>query len=158
MAFIWIGLSRDCRADEVSRLLSAWFPAAANLTRDEALDRPTPWPPIVFTLRRSPEASDFPSLVDFDAFPGDDDKAVAIGLALARRFSDALNCRAVSDGSGLGDDSSPYWSVVWDDGRAYLADDAGAALADGEGGALRIIRELTLSVGTLDDGARLVRG
>jgi hypothetical protein len=38
--------------------------------------------------------------------------------------------------------ASPYWSVVWDRGAAFLADDAGSTFGDGSGGPVRIVRPL----------------
>jgi hypothetical protein len=95
-------------------------------------------------------------LVDFAAFPGESGTEVAIGLALARFFSQALACRGISDGSGLGDDSSPYWSIVQEGERVFLADDCGSVFVDGEGGPIRMIRELPLRIGEFDEQARLI--
>jgi len=55
-----------------------------------------------------------------------------------------------------GDSSAPYWSVIWDGDRAFLADDAGTALVDGDGGRLHIVRELTVTAGYFDREAILL--
>lgn len=63
-------------------------------------------------------------------------------IGLARALSLTFNCRALCDGSGFGDDGSPYWSIVWDRGVPFLADDAGSTIGDGDGGPVRIVRRL----------------
>lgn len=63
-------------------------------------------------------------------------------IGLARALSLTFNCQVICDGSGFGDDGSPYWSIVWDRGVPFLADDAGSTIGDGEGGPVRIARRL----------------
>jgi hypothetical protein len=155
MAFPHVGLSVEIDAGEIKRCLATWFPTVEVMTMDDAIaSNANPWPPIVFTAIAN--ASEFPTLVTFDAFPGDSGMEVAIGLALARLFSESLRCRAVSDGSGLGGDSLPYWSIIQDGDRAFLVDDCGSTFVDGEGGPLRVVRELSLRIGKFDGQARLI--
>jgi hypothetical protein len=65
---------------------------------------------------------------------------------LAASLSVSLQTRVLCDGSRYGDDASPYWSLVWDAGRPFLADDAHSLLVDGAGGAVRIVRALDLPI------------
>lgn len=87
-------------------------------------------------------ASEFPCGLDLGVVfaAGRDPQHWLIGLA--RALSLTLSCRVICDGSGFGDDGSPYWSIVWDRGVPFLADDAGATIGDGEGGPVRIVRRL----------------
>jgi hypothetical protein len=89
-------------------------------------------------------AQDFPTGMDVSVAmsPGHD-----LGdwlCDLAAELSVSLCTRVICDGSRYGDDSSPYWSLVWDMGRALLADDSQTDIGDGEGGAVRIVRALDL--------------
>jgi hypothetical protein len=52
---------------------------------------------------------------DADWFP--------ITVDLARRLSRRLRCKTACDAGAFGLDQSPYWSIMFDDGRAYLIDD-----------------------------------
>ena len=62
---------------------------------------------------------------------------------LAGWLSVELQCRTVCDGSDHVDDDAPFWCVLWDRGRAFLADDAELDPGDGEPpGELRIVRPL----------------
>ena len=61
---------------------------------------------------------------------------------LARCLSEKLQARTICDGSPFGDSAAPYWSIVWESGQAFLADDCGTAFGDGEGGPVRIVRPL----------------
>ena len=126
------------------------------MTQDNAMasDR-APWPPIVFSVEGT-EVNDFPSFVSFDCFPGPESDSVEAGAVLARRLADAFGCRAVCDGSGWGDDESPYWSIIWDGGRAFLADDSNSDFADSEGGPIQIVREIALPSWDLDAEGALV--
>jgi hypothetical protein len=150
-----IGLSIEIDAPAIKRSLVVRFPALEILTMEEAVaSGREAWPPIVFTA--AAKAGEFPTLVDFLVFPGESGTEVAIGLALARLFSKSLGCRTVSDGSGLGDDISPYWSIIHDGEHTFLADDCSSAFVDDEGGSLRIVREISPKVCEFDERAILV--
>jgi hypothetical protein len=153
---IWVGLSISVSETKIKQLLERWFPALEILTLDEALrsDR-SPWPPIVFSVENRKNVDDFPIYIGFDCFPGPNDQAVAVGIVLAKRLATAFACRALCDGSGLGDDETPYWSIVWEQGRSFLADDSGTQFADGTGGPVRVARELQLPGFDLDEQGAL---
>lgn len=95
-------------------------------------------PELVFSVDENPEC-EFPCKIEFWKFPAKDAK---IRVEVARLLAEHFNCRSVTDGSGFGDDDSPYWSVVWEGDRAYLADDSNSSYADGEGGDVRIVRPI----------------
>jgi hypothetical protein len=95
---------------------------------------------IVFELYGN--ESEFPQIVEFNRFPGEHPSAVPIGIELARLFAERFSCRTLSDGTGFGDDDSPYWLVVWDKGVPHLADDCGTLFADGEGGPVKVLRPI----------------
>ena len=158
MNSLWVGLSLQVTLDDVRATLESWFPRCRVGEFDRLLDAPsgTAWPPIVIGLEAN--ESEFPTRVDFALFPGPQDEAVImpVMIELARRFSAAFGCRTICDGSGYGDSPSPYWSIVWDAGTAYLADDVETAFADGEGGEVAIVRELRLPRVTLDTAGHLV--
>jgi hypothetical protein len=157
MTGLWVGLASRATLDAVRAALESWFPDCRVGEFDALIEAPpgTPWPPIVVGLHEN--ASEFPILIDLTVFPGPQDEAVVLPvmIELARRFAAAFGCRTICDGSGHGDDRSPYWSIVWDGDRAYLADDAGTAFADGEGGEVAIVRELRLPRVTLDAAGHL---
>lgn len=157
MACPSVGLSIVVDASAIGRCLAAWFPALKSRVFDDLrAAAEAERVPIVCVPSSLPHAADFPTHVNFLLFPGTNGEEVAIGLALARLFSDSLGCRSVSDGSGLGDDSSPYWSIVQDGERAFLADDCGTAFADGAGGPIRVVREFILPIGAFDAQANLI--
>jgi len=133
------------------------FPLLGATTMEDALRLEGEWPPIVFSINQT-SAADFPVCVMFDLFPGESEESISVSHALARRFASFFGCRALTDGSGLGDDSSPYWSIIWESGQPLLANDCDSALFDGvEGGLVRIARPIRYSVPDLDAAGRLVR-
>lgn len=86
--------------------------------------------------------SEFPLGLDVDVLLDEGGNMQHWLLGLARALSIDLSCRTICDGTGFGDDESPYWSVVWDQGVPYLADDLNSIFVDGEGGPIRIVRRL----------------
>ena len=108
----------------------------------------------------TPTRSEFPVVLTIDVFPGpqDEPQVMIVMIDLARRFAEAFSCRTICDGSGYGDSSAPFWSIIWDEGSAYLADDCNTVFADGEGGAVRVVREIQLPVSRLDSRGLLQIG
>jgi hypothetical protein len=154
----WIGLSTSATEDLIQRHLTRWFPRVEIMTRGTAeASKRVRWPSIVFEVRHCPEVEDFPYVVDFACFPGPDDHCVNAGLVLARRLSSVLRCRAISEGSGMGDDGSPYWCIIWDRRQAFLADDVDSAFANGEGGPVLVVRPIIPPPVELNEHAALVR-
>ena len=89
------------------------------------------------SVRMTENHSEFPVGLDLDVLLDESGDMQAWLLGLACRLSIELSCRTICDGTGFGDDESPYWSVVWEHGVPYLADDSSA---EGEGGPVRIVR------------------
>lgn len=94
------------------------------------------------TVRMTENHSEFPIGLDVDVLLDEGGNMQHWLLGLARSLSIELSCRTICDGTGFGDDESPCWSLVWERGVPYLADDLNSALADGEGGAVRIVRRV----------------
>ena len=88
------------------------------------------------------QGCEFPVFVNFIKYPGKEGTEIDAGLALASRLGQELTSRTICDGSGLGDDDSPYWSVVWECGNFYLADDCGDTQFDGGMNPVKIVRQL----------------
>ena len=90
-------------------------------------------------------SSEFPTLLDVFPDPLEPRAVYREQLQLARFLSERLLCRTICDGSEHGDSAAPYWSIVWDGGIAWLADDCGSEYADGEGGPVRLVRRLEIA-------------
>ena len=93
-------------------------------------------------VRLQPNESEFPCGLEVAApmRPGRDLEAWLRGLA--KVLGEHFGVPAICDGTSFGDTDSPYWSLVWKDGAAFLADDLDTTFADGEGGPVKIVREL----------------
>ena len=144
MTGLWVGLSLPKSPADILKALKTCFSPLEIGFFNTLVEEELPWPPIVIDV--VPNESEFPVVVEFYQFPGaqDEQQMMPVMIELAGRFSDAFQCRTICDGSGYGDDDSPYWSIIWDHGVAYLADDGGSLFGDGEGGPVRIVRELDL--------------
>ncbi len=102
--------------------------------------------------------SEFPTVVQIDKFPGPHDDTVTgpTMLEVARLFAAAFACRAFTDDSGYGGDASPYWAIMWDEGRSFLADLCDSEFLDETGGLVQIVREIPLPPFQLDESGRPV--
>lgn len=135
-----LALSKAVSSAELERVLRELLQVAdvRVLSLDEGAEPARPQVAVYLTEN----TSEFPCGLDVGVVlaAGRSTQHWLIGLAGA--LSRHLGCRAICDGSGFGDDESPYWSIVWDRGVPFLADDAGSTLGDGEGGPVRIVRRL----------------
>jgi hypothetical protein len=94
--------------------------SAANLK--ELPDKPLVWPQIILSV--GPLEGNFLTWVSFSSFLGCAPESVFIELA--RQFSLRFNCRTYCElGDYAPEDSrnSPYWGIVWDNGKAFLGND-----------------------------------
>lgn len=166
MTGLWVALSKAMTAVEIRALLEAWFPELVVVHWDlssreraaESLADPlTAKADILFTVEAI--QSEFLTAVRFDLFPGPQDEAVVqpTMIALGRMFAEAFDCRTICDGSAYGDDDGPFWDIIWEGGRSYLADDCDSAFINGVGGPVKIVRQLHLPRHALDPSGRLVR-
>lgn len=149
---MWVALSVQATFEDVRVKLESWFPVATVGDLDQLVEEPpeTPWPPIVINLDSN--ESEFPICIRFCLFPALREEAAVLPvmIELARRFSSAYGCRTICDGSGYGDSPSPYWSIIWEAGKSYLANDSSTMFGDGEGGEVAIVREVQIPRVILD--------
>lgn len=116
--------------------------------------------PIVEDVSELPESWDLWILVQWDENEGDV-FPTALTLAVpfldgvdeelwyrdvARALSDELGVRSLFDGTPYGPYESPYWSLVWDDGVPYLADDSEWRAEDDDPGTLCVVKPLDLEL------------
>jgi hypothetical protein len=165
MTGFWVALSINKTAVEIRQLLEICFPDLVITVWDlsslergkESLKNPlTETAAILFQVIYN--ESEFPTTIDFDRFPGPQDEALIMPtqIELARMFAKLCNCRTICAGSGYGDDDSPYWDIIWDQGRSYLADDCDTEFGDQTGKPVKIVREISLPSYILDDNGQLI--
>ena len=140
-----VGIGKRCDHREVQAALAAYFPSGSVCV----------YPSIAVFGEYGPEGSingiltsnpsEFPILLDVFPDPLKPRAVYREQLRLARFLSKRLSCRTICDGSEHGDSAAPYWSIVWDDGVAWLADDCGSMYGDGEGGPVRLVRRLEIA-------------
>ncbi len=135
-----IAISRDVPLVELEAFLSGLLPGVAVDVR--SLDAPASWRKCDVAITKIPNESEFPCGLSVGVVLRDPSSIEDWLRELARKLSIEFACRTTCGGEGFGDDSSPYWSVVWDCGVAYLADDCGTVLCDEAGGPLRLVRPL----------------
>lgn len=90
------------------------------------------------TVILTENGSEFPCGLSFQDQAEDQEEWL---LNSARKLSVNLGCRALYTGNPV-EPENPFLCVVFDSGRAYLADDEGSMLAEGRGGEVRMIRRL----------------
>ncbi len=92
----------------------------------------------VHTVILTENRSEFPYGLSFQ--PQNEDQESWL-LSCARTLSVQLGCRVLYTGNPVEPDN-PFLCVVFDSGRAFLADDEGTVLAEGQGGPVNILRRL----------------
>jgi hypothetical protein len=92
----------------------------------------------VHTVILTENRSEFPYGLSFQQQKEDQESWL---LSCARSLSVQLRCRALYTGNPVNPDN-PFLCVVFDSGRAFLADDEGSFLAEGRGGPVNILRRL----------------
>lgn len=92
----------------------------------------------VHTVILTENRSEFPYGLSFQEQTDDQENWL---LSRARRLSADLGCRVLYTGNPVEPDN-PFLCVVFDSGRAFLADDEGSMLAEGRGGPVRMLRRL----------------
>jgi hypothetical protein len=164
MTGLWIALSLKKSVDEIRAILAGWFGEllVANWDKSstervaESLNDPMiARADVLFQLETN--ESDFPTEINIDRFPGPQDEAVLqpVMFELARRFAGAFNCRALCAAGDYGPDEAPFWAIVWDGDRSFLADASESHFWDPAGGPVRILREIALPPFRLDEAGRL---
>lgn len=134
-----IALSRQVDEAAVSEVLTSVFPSCAvHVTTFEEYDLRKA-DVFVFIIRND---SEFPLGLSVSACLHAGCDFGEWLRELARVLSERFCAKAICDGTPYGDDGSPYWSLIWDDGLAYLADDINTLYSDGEGGPVRVVRKL----------------
>ena len=92
----------------------------------------------VHTVILTENASEFPFGLSFQPQGNEHEDWL---LASARTLSVQLCCRTLYSGNPVEPDN-PFLCIVFDSGRAFLADDEGSALAEGRGGPVSIVRRM----------------
>ncbi|QNK66593.1 hypothetical protein [Variovorax sp. PAMC26660] len=123
---MWIGLSREPSRESVERALARHLPGVSVWWGDLA----DPEFRGDITLAIEPNPSEFPFVINGWAIGGRDRYQYELGLRLARELCVDLDCSTICDGSHHGPTKSPYWSIVWQQGIPYLADDCRTLFAD----------------------------
>ncbi len=138
-----LALGKHLSRDDLGRFLHALLPGVHVEVLDDG-----EVPNLDFDVHVSIElnASEFPlGLCILVAMRSGRDMEAWLG-GVARALSNHFDARSICDGTRYGDSRAPYWSLIWDQGVAYLADDCDSLFADGEGGAVRVVRPLGAGV------------
>ena len=162
---MWVALSTEKSVREIRTILEAWFSELVVADWDlssiesvkESLERPAVRAADIL-FRVVDTQSEFPTAIHIDRWPGFHDDAVvyATMTELARMLAVACTCRTICDGSAYVGDYSPYWAIIWDAGRSFLADTCDTAFEDEAGGEVRIVREVSLPACKLNAAGRPV--
>lgn len=112
---MWIGFSAKISISRLETILKSLYPerrihwGELNLNYDICIDRQC-------------NPSEFPFLLDFTFFYQVDEYWEA--MKLANKLSTSFQCKTIVDSTRHGPTDAPFWCIVWNKGKAYLADDA----------------------------------
>lgn len=140
-----IGIEARASKKQILSVVKGWFPTISVDEFDELMAEGRPWTDIVIYVMD--HDSEFRTKVDFFTFPGPDDATTFYPAVreVARLFSEHFGCRSICEAIGYGaPEGDPGTAIVWDGGRAFLADDYGTDYGDGEGGSVRIVQPISV--------------
>jgi len=88
--------------------------------------------------------SEFPLVIDLNYKCSNGYQCYRKNLHFAKELSILLKCKTICGGDGsYPGDNNPFWCVIWDNGRAYLADDCDSVFGgDEDGGEVKIVRRI----------------
>jgi hypothetical protein len=165
MTGLWVALSQRKTVVEIHTDLENWFTELvvtdwdlSSLKRAKETLRNLLLNTADILFQVEYNKGEFPTGIHFDKFPGSQIEAVIqpTMIELARMFANSFDCRTIYDGSAYGDDASPYWDIIWEKGRSFLADDCDTEFGDQTGGVVKIVREISLPSLELDDAGQLI--
>ena len=93
-------------------------------------------------LQSYQENNEFPNELTVFAHHVMEHEIYALQMRIAQCVSQALQCCTLCDGSLHGDTDAPFWSIIWDCGVPWLADDSACDPSEGEPGLIRRVRRL----------------
>ncbi|MEZ4936903.1 MAG: hypothetical protein R2799_04850 [Crocinitomicaceae bacterium] len=86
--------------------------------------------------------SEFPFVLRFGSTIAIDDENKY--LKIAEYISKEFSCKTITDALNYGLDKSEYWSIIFENGISYLAEDSNSDLFDGTGGEVKILKRTSL--------------
>ncbi len=149
-----LGFSKKISFEEGEALLKSFLPSVFVFDVYESSNLENPCSIGISLTQHEDLQCDFPSLLTiYGSSKCEQELHQKIIISLASHASLFFNCRVICDGTGFGDDNSPYWSLIFDNSKVFLADDSHTIYADGSGGLVKIVRELQLPANPIIDYA-----
>lgn len=75
--------------------------------------------------------SEFPAVLHYLIYP--EEFVLQNELEIAKFWSEKFDCSTIVDGSDYGLDESPFWCVIYENGKFYLGDDSESEFAEQNG-------------------------
>jgi len=123
---MWVGLAREPTRELVEQAF-ARHASGAKLWWGDLAD---PGFDADIAISIEPNPSEFPFVLHGWVVDGQESQQYELGLRLAGELCMLLDCPTICDGSHHGPTKSPCWSIVWQCGVPFLADDCGTLFAD----------------------------
>lgn len=123
---MWIGISKKLSQPQLRPVFKDLYPGKDVFfgTYDELATNNCP----ALLIKESDNPSEFPYVLSISAFMEFDEYWDL--LKLAEKISVMHKCRTICDGSFHGPTNTPYWSIIWEEGVPFLADDSFTIFAD----------------------------
>lgn len=152
MSYAWVGFEREINPEIIIDILKEKFNLSncyeCNISQLERFSNKLNFgcasknvSVVLYEVTRN--ESEFPVIWEFISFP-DLHYGVRVDLVIAYYLSSSLNCKTITDGTGLGIDSSEYWDVIFDNGKVFLVDDLNTKFYGDGDNRLKFVKELDL--------------
>ncbi len=99
--------------------------------------------------------SEFPICIDLFRTP--DENTEERQKCIARLLSDYFDCKTITAFEDEEIPENPYYSVIFDNGHTFLANDANTMWGDGEGGLVKTIKEIPFKNYDFDESGNLIK-
>ena len=146
--YTWCAIEEMLDRDSVLKLFRRMYPEAIVVSEEVAMEREDLWmEKYDFVIGIGRPKGEYQTHISIAAPRTPEKDYDNFNITNGRCLAKELGCRVLVDGTGFGDDDTPYWSLIIDRDTVYLANDGGTNFADSEGGPVRIVRTLTAVFG-----------
>lgn len=153
-----IYLDREVDTEEIRKIIHNIFPGLSVFYYDFKENPPADLNfensnHIFFNTDYQKQKLEFGFTISIYRTPDEDSNQRA--MFIAKSFSHSFNVRTLVPFVFPQDSENPYYDIIFDKGKIFLADDCNTSFGDDNNGILKIIREYDLKISSFNSYAKL---
>ncbi|MCB0191499.1 MAG: hypothetical protein KDJ65_06100 [Anaerolineae bacterium] len=141
----YIGIENHISPKSILDFFHTLLPHLHSEIYEDAYCYEEPTPDIAINYYESP--SEFKVVIEVSLLHKqiDEDTLCSIYTELSRLLANQFRCKTLCEGTHYGDNPTyPGYSLIWNNNKAFLADDYGCDFFDEGGGPVKILREISV--------------